>query len=110
MSNKTNLLFTCSRNQWRSPTDKALFRKSPDYNAHSAGTSPRAKKTVSASDIAWADIIFVMENKHKNKLKADFCRLLQHKPLHVLDIPDEYAYMAPELLDELQARVGPLLQ
>jgi predicted protein tyrosine phosphatase len=101
-----NLLFICSRNQWRSPTAEAIWRKHPDFNVKSAGTSPQAKKTVSSADIRWADIIFVMEQKHKNRLKAKYSRMLDHKPLHVLNIPDEYKYMDPELVDELKALVG----
>lgn len=98
-----NLLFICSRNQWRSPTAEALWRKHPDFNAKSAGTSPRAKKTVSTSDIQWADVIFVMESKHKNRLKSEFTRMLDHKPIHVLDIPDHYRYMDPDLIQELES-------
>lgn len=98
----TNLLFICSRNQWRSPTAESLWRKHPDFNTRSAGTSPRARKTVNASDISWADVIFVMEQKHKNRLKADFARLLKHKTVHVLDIPDNYTYMDPDLIQELE--------
>jgi predicted protein tyrosine phosphatase len=32
--------------------------------------------------------------------------MLDHKPLHVLNIPDEYKYMDPELVEELKALVG----
>ena len=103
--NNTHLLFICSRNQWRSPTAENLWRRSSCYDARSAGTSPKAKKTVSATDIQWADIIFVMENKQKNRLIATFTRMLDHKPIHVLDIPDDYQYMDPELIAELEARV-----
>jgi predicted protein tyrosine phosphatase len=101
-----NILFICSRNQWRSPTAEQIWRRHPDFNVRSAGTSPRARKTVSAADIQWADVIFVMEQKHKNRLKAAFPRLLSHKPLHALDIPDEYQYMDPELIEELESRVA----
>lgn len=104
-----NLLFICSRNQWRSPTAETIWRKHPNYNAKSAGTSPRAKKTVSSADIRWADIIFVMEQKHKNRVKAEFARMLEHKPIYVLDIPDEYQYMDPELVDELENSVSAYL-
>lgn len=107
--NTKNLLFICSRNQWRSPTGEAMFRKDPDYNARSAGTSPKAKRTVSASDISWADYIFVMEKKHKNRLVAQFTRMLDHKPVHILDIPDDYGYMDEELVSEIEARVEPFL-
>lgn len=99
------LLFICSRNQWRSPTAETIWRKYPNIQARSAGTSPRARKTVSAQDIQWADMIFVMEQKHKNRLKASFPRLLQYKPLHVLDIPDEYKYMDAELIELLEQSV-----
>ena len=105
MSNSTNLLFICSRNQWRSPTAEEIWRKKSGFNARSAGTSPNAKKTVSPADIRWADIIFVMEKKHKNRLVTEFTRMLDYKPIYVLDIPDEYKFMDPELIEEIEARV-----
>ncbi len=101
-----NLLFICSRNQWRSPTAEQLWRKHPDFNVRSAGTSPKARKTLGAADIRWADKIFVMEKKHKQRLLAQFRRLLEHKPVYILDIPDEYHYMDAELIEELEAKVS----
>lgn len=101
-----NLLFICSRNQWRSPTAETIWRKHSDFSVKSAGTSPRSKKTVSLADIHWADVIFVMEKKHKSKLKAKFTRMLDHKRIHILDIPDDYKYMDPELVQELERAVG----
>ena len=77
--------------------------------ARSAGTSPNAKRTVNAADIRWADIILVMEKKHKDRLNARFARMLNHKPVHVLDIPDIYEYMDQELVEELQSRVDDIL-
>lgn len=65
-----NALFICSRNQWRSPTAETVFRRYPNVQARSAGTSPNARHTVSIDDIAWADKIFVMEQKHKSRLLA----------------------------------------
>ena len=61
-------------------------------------------------DIRWADIIFVMESKHKYRLKAQFTRMLDHKPLHVLDIPDEYQFMDEDLITELKNSVNYLLK
>lgn len=104
-----NLLFICSRNQWRSPTAETVWRKR-GYPVRSAGTSPRARRTVNAQDIQWADIIFVMEKKHKQRLTAQFSRLLQYKPLHVLDIPDEYRYMDEELVMTLEQSITSLLE
>jgi len=109
MKEKTNLLFICSRNRWRSPTAENIWRKSADFNTRSAGTSAKAKKTVSSKDVDWADIIFVMETKHKNRLRAQFAQMLDNKTIHVLDIPDEYQYMDPELISELEDCVGDYL-
>lgn len=104
-----NILFICSRNQWRSPTAEQVWKNHPELNVRSAGTSPRAKRTVNAKDMQWANVIFVMEEKHKNRLKAQFTRLLNHKPIHVLDIPDEYQYMDKELVEILKQAVGSYL-
>lgn len=97
-----NVLFVCSRNQWRSPTAEKVWNKRPDLSCRSAGTSPRARRTVSAQDVRWADVVYVMEHKHKNRLLARFNKLLRNKPLHVLDIPDQYQYMDPELVEMLE--------
>ncbi|WP_431495488.1 low molecular weight protein tyrosine phosphatase family protein [Pseudomonas brassicacearum] len=97
----TNLLFVCSRNQWRSPTAEAIWRRRPGFGARSAGTSPNARKPIGPADIRWADVILVMECKHEQRLRAEYARLLEHKRLHVLDIPDDYRYMDPELVDLL---------
>ncbi|MEM9538159.1 MAG: protein tyrosine phosphatase [Cyanobacteria bacterium P01_E01_bin.42] len=104
-----NLLFICSRNQWRSPTAASLFRNTDGVKVRSAGTSSKARKKVSNSDLNWADLIFVMEKKHKNQLQAKFSESLQDKPIHVLGIPDEYRYMDEELIDLLNATVTPFL-
>lgn len=109
MNNRINLLFVCSRNQWRSPTAEAVWRKNPEYDVRSAGTSPKAKRTVTHKDISWADQIFVMEKKHKNRLIAEFTRMLDYKSIHILDIPDEYQFMDEELVSELKAKVGVIL-
>lgn len=105
-----NILFICSRNQWRSPTAETVFRRYPGVNVRSAGTSPNARRTVSEADIWWADKIFVMEQKHKNRLKAAFPRALQYKPLAVLDIPDDYGYMDAELVVLLEQSVIPYIE
>ncbi|MDG5978101.1 low molecular weight phosphotyrosine protein phosphatase [Hydrogenophaga taeniospiralis CCUG 15921] len=106
---RLKLLFVCSRNQWRSPTAEQIWRKHPLLQARSGGTSPNARHTVSEDDVHWADVIFVMEQKHKSRLVAGFTRLLADKPIHVLDIPDEYKYMDPELVEMLEQSVGHLL-
>ena len=54
---RRNVLFVCSRNQWRSPTAERVFRRDPRVNTRSAGTSPNARHPVNESDLRWADLI-----------------------------------------------------
>lgn len=108
-SGQTNVLFVCSRNQWRSPTAEQVWRKHPSLSVRSAGTSQNARHPVSAGDLSWAHVIFVMEEKHKSRLLAEFRRILENKPIHVLDIPDEYKFMEPELVELVRESVGAVL-
>jgi predicted protein tyrosine phosphatase len=110
MHEKIKLLFVCSRNQWRSPTAEQVWRSDPRVLARSAGTSPNAKHTISAADVQWADVILVMEEKHKSRVKAEFTRLMSHKPVHVLDIPDEYKFMDAELVEILENSVASIIE
>ena len=105
-----NLLFICSKNQWRSPTAEQVWRKHPGLKVRSAGTSPNARHPVNETDVAWADVIFAMEEKHKSRLRADFRDAVGDKAVHVLDIPDEYRYMDPELVELLQTSVSGILK
>jgi len=104
-----NVLFVCSRNQWRSPTGEKVFAKDPELEVRSAGTSPKARRTVSQKDILWADVIFVMESKHRDRLKASFPRATQYQTIHVLDIPDNYDFMDPDLIEIFETAIPPLL-
>jgi len=106
---KTNVLFVCGKNQWRSPTAETLWRRHPDWNVRSGGTSPNARHHVSEDDVRWADVILVMEEKHKSRLRAEYTRLLEFKPVHVLDIPDDYRYMDAELVEQLEQVVPSIL-
>jgi len=75
-----------------------VFRRHPSLNVRSGGTSRNAKKRVSYELLQWADVICVMEQKHKNRLVTEFGRVIAFKPLHVLDIPDHYLFMDPQLI------------
>jgi len=86
-----------------------VFRRYPGLSVRSAGTSRNAKKSVSHELLHWADVICVMEQKHKDRLMAEYRRLLENKPLHVLDIPDDYRYMDPALVTQLEELVPELL-
>ena len=105
-----NILFICSMNQWRSPTAEQIYRNHPELAVRSAGTSRKARRTVSHSDIKWAELICVMESKHRNKLKADFRDIMNYKKIHVLDIEDNYQYMDAELIEILRQSIDPIIE
>ena len=98
-----NLLFICSRNQWRSRTAETIFKGKHGFSVQSAGTSPSARVKVSEKMLSHADIVFVMEKKHKQILQQKFP--YSSAELIVLDIPDEYQYMDPELIEILEISV-----
>lgn len=104
-----NLLFVCSRNQWRSPTAEKTFRNQPGMSVRSAGTSRTARRQISLADIRWADLILVMEEKHKARLIANYRADVRYKTIHVLDIPDDYGFMDEELVELLKDKVPPVL-
>ena len=51
-----------------------------------------------------------MEHKHKDRLKAEYSKLLKYKKPIVLDIPDDYGYMDEELVELLRESVEPYLE
>ncbi|MBY0419771.1 MAG: hypothetical protein K2W88_17095 [Pararheinheimera sp.] len=100
-----NLLFVCSENRLRSPTGEEVFSRYEGINAIGAGTNEDAETVVSGDLIEWADIVFVMEQSHKNKVAKKFKDLLKGKRLVCLDIPDHYERMDPALVQLLLHRV-----
>ena len=109
LNRSINVLFVCSMNRWRSPTAEKLYLKQDGVNVRSRGTSRKAVRTIRADDLKWADIVCVMESKHRQQLMSSFPGELKFCELHVLDIPDEYQFMDPELVEILRASVDPLL-
>ena len=101
-----NLLFVCSENRLRSPTGEEVFSKYEGINALGAGTNSDAETPVSGDLIEWADIIFVMEKSHRNKISKRFKELLQGKKLVCLDVPDNYDRMDPVLVRLLENKVS----
>lgn len=103
------VLAICSRNQWRSPTAEKLINAMPGYRARSAGTEAAARVRVNERHIAWADVIVVMEHRHGRRLREMFGDALAGKVIHCLDVPDDYRYMDPELVELLQLRLAAYL-
>ena len=102
-------LFVCTSNRLRSPTAETLFMGWPGVEVSSAGLDPAATRVVDEGLIAAADVIFVMERHHRDRIRKRFRSVLGQRPIYVLGIPDEYERDQPELISMLKERVPPLL-
>jgi len=100
------LLFVCGHNQRRSVTAERLFQGCAAYEVRSAGTERGATIRVSEELLEWADVIFVMEENHLQRLWQKFKPFLKGKRLVNLQIPDQYGAMAPELFEVLRERLS----
>jgi predicted protein tyrosine phosphatase len=103
-------LFVCSQNRLRSPTAEEVFSKLPGIECQSAGTDELANVPIDPELIEWADVIYVMEASHRNRISKKFKKHLAGKRIVVLNIQDEYEYMQPALVAVLQRKVGPMLE
>ena len=100
-----HVLFVCSRNRLRSPTAEAVFAAHPGLAVASAGLANDAEERLTPALVAWADVIFVMEQAHLLKLRRQFRPHLNQQRVICLGIPDDYAYMDPALVRRLEAVV-----
>ncbi len=69
----------------------------------SAGVSDKSRHRVTEKDLSWADLVLVMERKHKARITEAFAHLENLPRIESLDIPDEYEFMDEELVDLLQS-------
>lgn len=104
-----NILFVCSRNKWRSRTAETIFKDNGQHRVSSAGTEASARRKVNQKMLDWADLIFVMEKKHKRRIQEDFLIENASDKIVILNIPDEYRYMDEELVHILEEAVNSYL-
>jgi predicted protein tyrosine phosphatase len=98
------VLFLCSQNRLRSPTAEQVFSSHRGIEVTSAGLNNDAENPTTPELVAWADVIFVMERAHRNRLQKRFQRHLKARVI-CLDIPDEYEFMDEGLVSQLKAKV-----
>ncbi len=104
------ILFVCSENRLRSPTAEAVFSGYAGVEAIGAGTNSDSATPVSGDLIEWADVVLVMEKSRRNKISKKFKEQLKGKKLAVLEIPDIYECMDPELIKLLKVKVPRYVQ
>lgn len=124
-----NLLFVCTKNLARSPMAEAICRELRGKAAggagpagaaaaagaaagrrlevRSAGTDGSAVRRLTTRDLAWADVVAVMEPEHLEHIRR---RWPDHATkVRVLDVADDYAPDEPALREILTAKIRSLL-
>lgn len=101
----TRILFICSRNKKRSLTAEHHFAGREEFEVSSAGLNRDSATPVTPDLLEWADVIFVMEPAHREKLSRNFRSSLNHQRVICLNIADSYEYMDAELIAELEQKV-----
>jgi predicted protein tyrosine phosphatase len=105
------VLFVCNKAVARSPMAETVFLelvgREGGYVTRTAGTASDAARRLTTRDLAWADVVAVMEPEHLAEIQ-------HHWPDHswkvrVLGVPDDYDPDEPELRRVLAAKVKALL-
>lgn len=107
---RQKILFVCARNRIRSYTAEKMFTGSPFYDVRSRGVSKEARIKISERDIRWADVIFVMEKNHGNRLREEFGSALEGKEVICLFVKDIYEPGEAALIAELEEKLAPYLK
>jgi len=100
-----HVLFICGKNRKRSPTAEEIFSDWPGVEVTSAGLDNDADNRCTPELVEWADMIFVMERSHKEKLSRGFKKQLKARVI-CLDIADEYKFMDPKLVELFRKTVS----
>jgi predicted protein tyrosine phosphatase len=108
LTRRLKVLFVCALNKQRSVTAERLYRNDARLEVRSAGVRSEANRRVSESDLRWADVVFVMEQEHKQWITMRF-EEMELPRIDVLDIPDEFDVMDPELQTMLRSTLDPEL-
>ena len=104
-----NILFVCAQNRIRSYTAEKMFANSDRYHIRSAGVASDARIPISESDLDWADVIFVMEKNHRNRMVKRFRDKARNKTIICLFIEDIYEPMEEALIAELRFKLAAYL-
>lgn len=102
------VLFICGKCRHRSPTAAEVFASLDGFETDAAGLGNDADIPLADEQIDWATHLVVMEKKHLARLKRKFPRKVAGKRIICLDIPDNYTFMQPALVDLLHSRIARL--
>jgi predicted protein tyrosine phosphatase len=101
-----NILFICNQGKNRSKTAAQLF--AGRFETAFAGL--HSNTPVTESQLAQADVIIVMEERHRQEIARLFPGIYLQKQIAVFGIPDIYRDRQPDLVRLLKLRMNELLE
>jgi predicted protein tyrosine phosphatase len=94
-----NVLFVCTHHVARSPMAAALFSElagaSGRHLVQSVGLATSASRRLTTRELAWADVVVVMEPAHLALIARRWPQ--QVAKVRILDVPDDYDPGEPDL-------------
>lgn len=92
------VLFVCSAGILRSATAARIYAKK--YNTRAAGTYGFALVKINKNLVAWADEIVFVNYENFSMFVKEYTKLYEEvkNKIKVLDVPDIYNHMHPELI------------
>lgn len=101
------VLTVCSANMLRSPTIALVLSAEPyNFNTRSAGTEGYALIPVTEDLLVWADEVVCADTEHALWVRNKMMEWMLDKPIVDLQIPDNYEYRNPELIEMIKERYG----
>ena len=107
---KLNVLFVCGRNNRRGPTAEKIFKTDRRMFVRSAGVADTSRHKITEADLAWADLVLLMERKYASRIRDAFRHVESLPPVESLNISDEYIFMQSELIEILRTAVADVLE
>ncbi|MBZ9749523.1 phosphotyrosine protein phosphatase [Deinococcus sp. HMF7604] len=112
MTRPLRVVFICTQNKLRSLTAEVLFRDTAGWEVASAGTNRDALTPLTRDVLEWADAAVCMQKRHRDVVRGQFRGALPDDRIVMMGIPDDYEFMASELvallLDRVPARLAAL--
>lgn len=101
-------LCVCSAGLLRSPTAAFVLSQEPyNWNTRAVGvTKDYALIHIDEVHVAWADIILCMGLEQELYISQNFN--VDGTPIYNLNIPDDFTYRDPELIEIIKSRIAEL--
>ena len=96
------LLFVCSYGKNRSVTGAKIFADL-GHETRYAGVQPNAERLLTTEDLEWADIVYVFEKNHRNRIHTKWPMLYRTKVIRCLYIEDVWNAHDPLLVDIIRS-------